>query len=319
MIQIKTINSQSQIQQDIIKTFKRNRVIDQMACYLGAGTDRYLNPIRASASGNKYNYPRIAKLLEDALSQKKDAKVAIVSLGCGSCEKDKIILEDLKKSGHDFSFFGIDSSMNMLYRASDVLNDATFEAHLICADFGASDFKKDLDKIIGKYDVGIYLFLGNTLGNLNQSYIADVLKNTLRTGDCLMIDISGFETITTSIQSKLFQQYKGYLHNPDDAAFCLGPLEDLGIPIDSGKLVLKTEEDDVTRAQVFTFGFKVNTSINFNLGGEESNLSPNEYIDLHHVLVYDLRELIKFLETKKFKIKDQLIGDFRNQLLLQKQ
>lgn len=323
MIHIKTINSEVEIQKDIIASFKKQRIIDQTACYLNNGKDRYYNPSRtnmqARYSGSKYDYSKMAQLLQGILSEKKGTKTAIISLGCGSCETDKIVLEHLQEMGYNFSFFGADSSMAMLHKANDVLSDVTFECTLICANFGAFNFREELDKIIGDYDLGIYLFLGNTLGNLNQSYIADILKNILQKEDYLLLDVIGFETITTPIQAQLFKRYKGYLSNPADAEFYLGPLKDFGIPVDCGKLVLKTTEDNVTQAQVFAFGFKAHTSISFSLEKEKVSLSPNEYVNLHNVLIYDLGELVKFLRTKEFEIKERLLGNYHNQLLLQKQ
>lgn len=323
MIKIKTINSQVDIREDFFENFKRYRVIDQTACYLGDGTNRYYNPKRtnmsARYSGSNYNYLEIAQLLDSALNKKKGTKVVVISLGCGSCQLDKEVLQHLQKKGNDFSFFGVDSSMDMLYKAKRVLNDITFEAHLICANFGTSKFRKELDHIVGEYDIGIYLFSGNTLGNLNQSYIADILKNILRTGDYLLLDIAGFETISTTVQAKMFKRYKSYLDNSADAKFYLGPLKYLGVPENNGELVLKVTEDNETQAQVFTFGFKVNTLTEFKLEEEDISLSPNEYVELHHVLIYDLDKLAKFLETKKFKKKKHMIGSFMNQLLLQRQ
>ncbi len=323
MTQIKTINSEADIREDVVENFKVYRVIPQTACYIGDGTDRYYNPKRtnmsARYSGSNYNYPKIAQMLNAALTTKKGGRIVVISLGCGSCEIDKAVLERLHKMGHDFSFFGVDSSMSMLYKAGEVLEDASFETDLICANFGTSKFKKGLGRIVGQYDVAIYLFSGNTLGNLNQSYIGDVLKNILRKGDYLLLDVAGFETVSSVVQAKMFKRYKGYLNNPADAEFYLGPLKELGVPESNGKLTLKVTEDDETQAQVFTFGFKVNTLTEFKLEEEEIGLSPNEHVVLHHVLIYDLDELTNFLETKRFKVKDRLIGEFMNQLLLEKQ
>lgn len=325
MTRIKTIHSELEIQKEIIKELKKNRVIDQTAFYLDNGTTRYYDPNRTNMStlhsGGKYDYAKIAQLLHGVITKSsgRGTKVAIVSLGCGSCQVDKEILQHLQKMGSDFSFFGVDSSMSMLYKAGSVLNDVTFKVSLICANLGTLSFRTELDSVIGDHDIYIYLFFGNTFGNLNQGYITDILKGILNPGDHLLLDIVGFETVTTQIQAKLFQRYKGYLDNPADADFYLGPLENFGVPVDHGRLVLKITEDSATQAQVFAFGFKVQTPLNFTLEGEEVGLSPNEYVDLYHVFIYDLSKLNKFLEIKKFKLEDQIIGDFHNQLLLQRQ
>lgn len=317
MIHINTFVSEAAVWTSIVEGFRKSRVVEQKACYLGAGLERYYNPNRTS-SGDKYNYAEVTQLLAKILTDKKELNVAVVSLGCGSCETDKVILQQLHEAGYSFSFFGVDSSMAMLYKACEVLDDVTFEARLICADFGLPDFKEELDKITGDCDIKICMFFGNTLGNLDQSYIADILKNILNTGDYLLLDVSGFETITDSIQAKLFVRYRGYIDNPADGAFYLGPLSDFNIPVQGGKLTLSITEDEATSAQVFKFGFKANNSTDFVLDGMELNLTPNEHVELHHILIYDLNKLAKFLESKKFTLQDKVGGDFTTQLLFKR-
>ena len=319
MVQISTIHSEVEIYKSIVKKFKQERVTDQTAFYLNERADIYYNPDKKFA-GEQYDYSKITRLLENILAKKKGSKVVIVSLGCGNCEKDKIVLEHLQERGYNnIRFFGVDSSMAMIQKACNVLNNTPFEAHLICADFGALGFKKELDNIIGNYDIGIYLFFGNTFGNLHQGYIADVLKSILSTGDYLLLDIIGFKTITTTIQAKLFQRYLQYNENPADVKFHSGPIKALGVPEDCGKLTLEVTTDPATQARVFKFGFKVHTLTTLNLEEEEVNLSSNGRIHLIHILVYDLHKLTKFLEERSFKLKEQVTGKFLNQLLLQKQ
>lgn len=315
---IKTLVSEVAIWEEIIKSFLKNRVIEQTAFYLGKGADHYYSPNKTS-SGDKYNYPKIAQLLENVLTPKKGAKTAIISLGCGNCEKDKKILEHLQQAGYPFSFFGIDSSMAMLQKAGATLNDVAFETQLICADFGALSFRKDLDKIIGEYEVKIFLFLDNTFGNLNQSHIANVFDNMLHPGDHLLLDVAGFKTITTLTQANLFKRYLQYVENPFEIEFRLGPLKALGIPEENGKLTLEIAIDDATKARVFTFGFKITRFTIFELEGETIKLSDNERIHLIYILIYDLDKLTQFLEERDFKLQNQVIGEFVNQLLFKKQ
>lgn len=317
MIDLSTIHSQVEVKKDIIKNFKQHRVINQTALYLGTGVDLYYNP--DAILSKAYDYHKVAILLKEIISKRTEAKLAFVSLGCGSCEKDKKVLEHLQETTkHNITFFGVDSSMAMIKKANKVLKDASFDSHLIFADFGALGFKEELDDLIGDHDIGIYLFFGNTFGNLNQGYIADVLNNILHKDDYLLLDVAGFETITTTIQSKLFKRYVRYLNSPHEAVFFLRPIKSFGVPEDCGKLILDITKDDATQAQVFMFKFKVSNSTTFDLG-EKVNLSPNECVDLCKILVYDLGELNKFLEIKEFKLKGQILGDFHNQLLLQKQ
>lgn len=317
MIQVQNITSEVAIREHFTGDFKKYGTINQMAFFLGAGAEIYYDPDKVG-SGNKYDYPKIAQLIAKELTKNKDSKIAVVSLGCGNCQKDKIILEYVQEMGYKISFFGVDSSTAMLHKANSVLSDATFEKHLIFVDFGALNFKKELDKITEDYDLKIYLFLGNTFGNLPQSYIANMLKNLLHPRDYLLLDVCGFETITPLIQAKMFKKFREFFKNPPDAEFYLHPIKTLEIPVDCGRLVLDATKDNATQAQIFTFGFKIGTLTDFYLEEDELTLSPNEYIQLGNIFIYDLKELVKFLRTKKFILKDQLVGEFMNQLLLQR-
>lgn len=317
MIDIRTINSEVDIQEECTKNFKKKRIIDQTALYLGTCANNYYNPNTAFSA--QYDYPRLIQLLTNTLSEKKDLSVAIISLGCGSCEKEKPILDHLKKVGYNISFFGVDSSMAMIKKAARVLNNATFEPHLICADFGGLNFKKELNKIIGDYSVKMYMFFGNTFGNLNQSYVTDVLKNIMRTGDYLLLDIVGVEAVTPLMRSKLFERYVKFIEHPPEKRFFFGPAKALGIPEDCGEMALEVNTDHTTQALIFRFKFKINRSVKFNIEQEEVNLSTNEYIHLCDILVYDINELIKFLKKRSFKLEEQILGYPWNQLLLQRQ
>ena len=317
MLHIQTINSEIEIRDNIVKNFKQYRTLTQPAFYLGDGAGYYYDSNRLS-SGDQYNYPKITTLLGNVLAEKKGAKIALVSLACGNCKTDKTILQPLQAAGYSFSFFGVDTSMAMLYKACEVLNDVTFNARLICADVGAFTFKKELNRLMGEYDVVIYMFFGNIVGNLNQNYMTQMLNTMLRPGDYVLLDVAGFKTIPPPIREKLLERYTGYLHNPVEVRFLLYPLTHWGVPDTCGALVLDTQKDPVTRAEVFKFGFKVKNALRFVLEGEEVGLNRNDYIELYDILIYNLDELTAFLEGKNFTLKAQVSGDFINQLLFKR-
>ena len=323
MIRIKTIDSEAAIRKSIVKNFKHYRTVNQTAFYLGEGSDHCYDP-DVQFSRRKYNYTEIAQTLNSVLAETKALKVAIVSLACGNCSKDKEVLEQIQKAGHTFSFIGVDSSMDMLYKADTVLREATFSAQLVCADIGAFDFKQELERIIGAYDLTIYLFFGNTfigniLGNLNQNYMMGLLNTIVRPGDYMLIDAASFETITPEIEDKILERYTGYLDNLDEVAFFLVHLKTLGVTEDCGKLTLKITKDSATQGQKVTFKFVLHNPMTLTLDKEEITLSPDECIDLFYIVIYDLHKLTSFLEKKNYTLTGQIPGDFYNQLLFQKQ
>ena len=322
-IPLRTIVSEVEIQNSIVKNFKQYRTLNQTAPYVGAGAEYYYDP-DMKFSGESYDYPKITTLLESVFTEKKGAKIAVVSLACGNCKKDRRVLEPLQAAGYPFSFFGVDSSMAMLYKAGEVLNDVTFKARLICADVGAFNFKKELDRIMGEYDVVIYMFFGNTfigniLGNLNQTYMTDLLNNILRPGDYMLLDLVGFKTLTPTIREKLLERYTGYLTRAPEIKFFLNPLKFLGVSENFGELTLKMAKDDTTQAHIFIFGFKIHTPFRFTLEGDELIVNSNECINLYYIWAYDLYKLTEFLASRNFKLKEQRVGEFVSQLLFKRQ
>ncbi len=316
MTTIRTINSEVEIRDDMTKSFKRHRVLEQNAFYLSDGAKNYYNPNK-KFSKSKYNLDGIYSMLKKTLKNKNN-KTAIISLGCGSCEKEKEILTRLNKENYNFSFYGVDSSMSMINLADKALNSAKFPSNLICADFGSLKFRLELDKIIGKYDVKIFLFFGHTLGNLNQSYMADILKNLMNKGDYLLIDIIGFKEINSEKEAKLFERYVSYLNSEPEIEFFLYPLKNLGVDTSCGEVTLEMRKNTTINALLFQFGFKVLKQFEFFLDGDEVILIPDEYIELYNILIYDLNKLTAFFERRNFKLKEMNTGQFLNQILFEK-
>ncbi len=316
MSRIKTIQSETELRKIIVKKFTQERVTDQTAFYLNEGAELYYNPTKKT-SGANYDYPKIAQMLKNILNQQKGGKAAIISLGCGNCGTDKVILEHLQELGYDIPLFGVDSSMDMLYKAKENLSNTAFETHLICGHFGTLELKEYLDETLEAYDLKIFLFLGNTFGNLHQGHIAEVLEDLLDPGDHLLLDVAGVETMTTVKQAQLFERYLQYIDNQAENQFFLQPIKTMGVTEECGRLTLETAMDNATQAIAFKFGFRVHTLTRFNLDKRGVTLGSNEHVSLYRILIYDLQELVKFLEEREFVFQEQLLGNVNNQLVNQ--
>lgn len=317
-IPIQTISSETAIWRNMTQNFRKYRVLDYIAFYLGTGADYYNHPDNLF-SPQGYDYPKIAQLIADILPKNTAAKTAIVSLGCGSCENDRRILEHLQALGHTMPFVGVDASMAMLHKAQKALEGVTFDTRLLFADFSTEDFEKELNNIVDQYDLRIYLFMGNTLSNFHQSYITNKLSNMLHTGDYLLLDVAGCSEMPFQIHDKVHGRHTDSPANSPEKEFLLHPLKVFGVPEHCGKITLTETDYEAAGAQEVTFGFRVHTSCGFNLEGMEINLYPNDLVELHHVLTYNLTKLARYLEEKNLIVKEKVGGECMNQLLLEKQ
>lgn len=319
------ITSQVDVYKSIVQNLKQHNKINQSAFYTGTLWKSYDVPYIefSPVPEEEYEYPATLQWLKTLFEDHEGAKVAVISLGCGACEKEKIVMEQLQKEGYQVPFFGVDTSMELIHRAREAFYRSPVQSCFIQADLGEGYFKKELDRMIGVYDVVIYLFLGNTfisdmLNNPSPKKMTNTLKALIKPGDYMLLNPAGAIKLPHISQNKLLDHYKGYCKNPDARRFLLHPLKVLGISEDCGELTLTIARDDTTGAQVTTFIFRVHTPFRFTLEGEEVILNPNEYIELFCIWFYELESLTVFLEEQNFELKGQVEGAFMNQLLFQK-
>ncbi len=248
----------------------------------------------------------------------KEEKIAIVSLGCGDAELEKETLKKIKKEGYKFKYIGVDISEAMLHKAAENLDDLDIEIQLVRIDITNDNFKDRIVELTKDYDKRVFAFLGSTLGNANQTDIADTLYNFLEEGDLLWLDVWIRNDLKKETEMKMFKRYMNRLSDQKALEFHFNPLKVLGVPIDAGKMGLKTDKEESVGSLLFTYYFKINKKTVIEVNGEKVHLLPSEEIDLISVRVYHPETFIDFFKNHDFGLIDYSKNKHLGQFLFKK-
>ena len=249
---------------------------------------------------------------------RKNEKVAIISLGCGNSERERRILEKLHKEGYNFIYIGVDSSKPMLKMAEETLKDLNIEKQFVVSDIANENFKDDISQLTKKYPKKIFAFLGGTLGNVNQTNIADVLYDTLSEEDILWLEVAIRSNIDMETDMKVFNRYASYLGNKEIMDFYFHPLAQIGVPRSTGNIILKSFQERSVGALHFTYSFNIKKKVVVTHKGETLHLLPGEEIELQNNRVYHPKTLINFFSEHDFTLIDKCIGKVFGQMLFKK-
>lgn len=241
--------------------------------------------------------------LKNNISKKE--KTAIVSLGCGNASREKYALEQMKKNGYDFIYIGVDTSEHMLKMAIENLKEIKIEKKFVQIDITNDGFKDVIAELAGDCDKRMYMFLGGTIGNVNQTNVADVLYNILQKGDSLWVDVRIRPSLSKEDDIKLFKQYSSRLTMPEELSFYFGPLGNIGASIKSGTMGLKVSGEKSVGSLLFIFYFKIQKKIVIDFMGERTHLLPSEEVELFNIRAYHPKTLINFFKEHEFKLIDE--------------
>lgn len=298
----------------------RDRQIEQKFLYTAkSGATQYYEILKDKQRkmGNKiYGVEDDYTLLSQVI--RKDEKMAIVSLGCGNSERERKILEKLHNEDYNFIYIGVDSSKSMLKMAEKTLKDLNIEKQFVASDIANENFKDDISQLTKKYPKKIFAFLGGTLGNVNQTNIADVLYDTLSEEDILWLEVAIRSDVNMETNMKIFNRYASYLENKEIMDFYFHPLAQIDVPRSAGNVILKSFQEKSVGALHFTYSFNVKKKVVVTHKGETIHLLPGEEIELQNNRVYHPKTLIDFFSEHDFILIDKCIRKSFGQMLFKK-
>ncbi|MFH0857208.1 MAG: class I SAM-dependent methyltransferase [Candidatus Magasanikbacteria bacterium] len=317
MVKTTTINSQDDLIRDFFSTFQEYRIFKQKAFYMGKNADVY--------------YQLSSKRMEDFFSTEetyylflkenilqKGKKVAFISLGCGNAEKELHILKLMKRDGYDAVFVAVDSSEDMIGLAKKTFEKENFDVQFVCADFSSPEFfDKFSERIVG-CDFSIYTFLGATFGNVEQSYMADIIFDLLNPGDKLWLEVVARDETTKKDALHFFEKYYAWLSNDTVKNFLNGPLKELGIKPENGEIYLQMIEEDYLKSLKFVFRLKIKKKTVIHYQGKTTVLLPDNVIDLMTIRAYDAEGLVGFFKERNFQFIAQKKAQGMGQFLFEK-
>jgi len=302
MSKIRIISSETELEREVQRSFQYNLQIEQKSFYFNEGVEKYY--ARVPKEQIEKDKATVTNLGEKIINKcfKKNEIIKFISLGCGNGEVEKELLKQTKEKGHKVKYYGIDSSMTMIEKAIKNYENEKFETQFIYADFSNEKFKNELDNIIDKSKKKIFAFLGSTIGNVPQQYIANTLRNILNKGDILWIGTQAEKELSDSIANSYFKRYLNWINTPENLEFLKYPLKNKNVDLNKGKIILEMIKEKSLKTLIFKYGFLVNDKINFKNGDDKFTLLKGDVINLLTIRVYELQSLIDFFENREFKL-----------------
>ena len=244
----------------------------------------------------------------------KNEKIAFVSLGCGNSFAEKIALKKLSKEKYNVAYIGVDIAEPMLEMAEKNLEEIDIEKRFIQADILTDHFRDTIRETTSDCSKRIYAFFGGTIGNVNQTDIADTMYNIMLPEDLLWIDVRIRAEKTMESELKFFNRYTEFLTN-HQSKFIFNPLNQIGVPIESGSLNLRTENEESVGALMFNFYFRFDTKVVVELNNSTVHFLPNEEVLLHTIRVYHPDTFAKFFNGHELDLVALEVRDGRGQFL----
>lgn len=244
--------------------------------------------------------------------------ISLISLGCGNAEIEKYALSKLTNEGYKICYTGVDVSSEMIKIAKQNLKDININKKFICVDITSDLFRSEIGKLSKNCQLKIFSFLGSTLGNVNQTDIADTLFNILSKNDLLWLDVPIRPDLSNESDLKIFKRYMSRLSDKNVTPFYFCPLKNINVPFSSGKLGLRMTREESVGSLLFRFYFTFEKKVVIEYNNEKIHFLPTEEIQLINIRTYHPKTLIHFFKEHEFKLADSLIVGNKAQFMFKK-
>lgn len=212
-----------------------------------------------------------------------------ISLGCGSGEKDVLMINRLSPNERPVSYFPIDQSYTLLENAiGEILSNINADdlyVRGIRADFRQLPaFRNIFNK---KNTVAIFSMLGCTLGNYDEVSLLTAITECMKPGDLLILELA-------SVSDELTQKQNGDIIESGKYAdrklqdFLLSPIKPFVKQLGRESLRFIIDKDNVT----------VNESIRVIVRFDNAELPEQQPFDIAYSTHYKKDELAKYLKEQ---------------------
>lgn len=280
-------------------------IFDPILLYLGKGAKEFIN----ITQGEHYKITSAEyMLIQEHINELADLleHTNVYELGPGDAQKTKLILEELaQRKGNSsdtgpISYHPVDISPTMIYAAAESLQNiegVQIQGHV-------KDFR-NLDQIT-KDTPNSILFLGGTLGNVEQEEQIEIMKNigaAVKPGERVVVGIDLKQDL-----DKLIDAYK----NPESEIFAKQVLEPCNIkPSDIEYDVIPDYENNQL---VMKLIFKQDIVLSYK--GHEKKYSRGESVRHAISHKYEVAEINELAEAAELTVTNQFTNPDNNYLLV---
>lgn len=209
------------------------------------------------------------------LSQHFKAKVPVISFGAGDGARDRLMMDALKKGGHECFYFPVDASQAMLEMACAGADDEDIETVGIKADISSPVH------LVYAADAAdpprLFILSGNTMGSFDPLAEIRYLAQCMKPEDRLIIDGEIHDA----------QQPLARRDNPAARKFLSTLLANVGIGESDGEIRFNLKRDDRHDGlHLITRSFRAGRDLSATVAGQEISLQRGERIGMNFQYAY---------------------------------
>ena len=232
------------------------------------------------------------------------SSIHIISLGCGSGEKDLRLLQSLRNTGRHSQYTPVDVSMPLVVLAHTQAAKTGFSpsAGIVCdlmAPLSLSDLAPEAET------PGTLVTFFGMIPNFEPKAILPNIAAMLRPGGYLLLsgNLASGDDYEAGVR-KVLPQYD----NPSTEGWLLMFLEDLGVTRDDGRLAWTIEPDPHYPAlRRLSAYFRFDCSRTVQVEGEEFAFAPGEQIRLFFSYRYTVEHLKNVLDDHGLGVRKTFI------------
>jgi len=230
--------------------------------------------------------------LSNFLKDKFREAIDFISLGPGSGEKDKKIISNLISSKYTHWYYPIDISSHLLFQTlkkmTSEFDDTKLKVKGIRANFKSIERLKFIYQFTNH--INVFLLLGNTLGNYNETELLNTIRNSMFKDDILVLELNRYTNNLNSTDKYSNSSYHDFI---------LEPLKSIGLYPNKDQLKFEEVEENIS-----SIDGAIRVSANYYLSSnDKENLgSETNKIMITHSTRYNSQQLIDHLKNMNFEI-----------------
>jgi len=202
-------------------------------------------------------------------------RAPVISFGAGDGARDRLLMDALKKSGSECSYFPVDASQAMLEMACAGSEDADIETVGIKADVSSPVH------LVYAADAAepprLFILSGNTMGAFDPLAEIRYVAQCMKPEDVLIVDGEVHDP----------EQSMARRDNPAARKFLSTLLANLGIAEDDGEIRLNLKRDDRREGlHLVTRSFRAGRDLSATVAGQEIQLQRGERIGMNFQYTY---------------------------------
>jgi len=210
-----------------------------------------------------------------ALFKHLNGKVPVISFGAGDGVRDRMLMNALKDSGAECTYFPVDASQSMLEAAcagaeddetdtSGIKADISSPVHLVYAADAAEPPR-------------VFIIAGNTMGSFDPLAEIRYIAQCMKPGDRLIVDGEIYDPQKTMARRD----------NPTARKFIFSLLASIGIGPDDGEIRFSAKVDDRHEGlHLITRSFRAETDLSATVASREIALERGELVGLNFQYTY---------------------------------